>query len=154
MKKKITLFTLLLLSMITYIVFMFYMSEPKYINNPDKTAYYDIEKYDIVSVRPYQGIAYDLKIGMVIQVDTTSFKNSDYAVVKSMQWNNVYNDIKINTDTPGFKIIGKGTFYHKVNHFIGFNIVMITTAFVMIFCVIIFVVLIRLIHDFGKWKIW
>jgi len=144
MKTKIAIFTGLLLSMITYIGWIFYMSEPHYIDNPQSN---EVEKYDIVSIRPYGDIENSLDVGMVIQIDTTSF-NNHYAVVKSTQWRDRYKDIQLNTITPNFKIIGKGTFYHKVNYFIGFNIMMITTVLIMIIAGVLFATLIGLLREF------
>jgi len=55
--------------------------------------------------------------------------------------------ILLNTNTPSYSIVGTGTFYHKVNYLIGFNIMMTTVIFVMIFCVIIFFTLIITLRD-------
>ena len=146
MKTKIALFVILLIIIVSYILWMFYMSEPQYIDNPRKGT--KIEKYDIVSIRPYNNTENSLKIGMVLQIDSTSFKNNDYAVIKSLQYRDTFNDILINTKTPAFKIIGTGTFYHKINYFIGFNLMLLTTFIVMIIGIIVFVTLIRLLLDF------
>jgi hypothetical protein len=150
MKTKIGIFTALLVVMVSYVVWIFNMSEPKYIDNPNRVN--EVKKYDIVSVRPYNNIENSLKIGMALQVDTTSFKNNHYAVVKSLRWSDGFMDIVINSKTPRHKIIGKGTFYHKVNYFIGFNIMMTTTVIIMIICIVLLVTLIRLLREFFRYN--
>ncbi len=148
MKIKITIFTILLVSMISYIVWIFYMSEPEYIDNPQNNK---VEKYDIVSIRPFGNIEFDLELGMVIQIDTT-IPNKHSAIIKSIQWNNTYKDIQLDTATPSYKIIGKGTFYHKINYLIGFNIMMTTIFLVAILAIVISVTLINLLQKILGFK--
>jgi hypothetical protein len=145
MKTKIALFTVLLLIMVSCVAWIFYKSEPQYIDNPTRVNH--VEKYDIVSIRPYNNLENSLKIAMVVQIDTVSF-NNHYAVVKSLRWRDDFSDININSKTPCHKIIGKGTFYHKVNYFIGFNIMLITTWVIIILCFCVGTILISLIREF------
>jgi hypothetical protein len=146
MKAAIALFSVLFLSLIGLVAWMFYMSEPTYIDHPKLPS--EIAKYDIITMRPYGSMESDLFIGMVIQVDTTSFTNNHYAVVKSTQWMKSYRDVKIDTITPNYKIIGRGTFYHKANHFVGFNIMFITTLAIIIIAIVVLVFLVGMIDSF------
>lgn len=146
MKVKIAIFTTLLLGMLFYIGWIFYMSEPKYIDNPQTN---EVKRYDYVSIRPYENIENYLYTGIVLQIDTTSFQNH-YATVKCSDGS--YRDIYINGATRRFKIIGTGTFYHKVNAFVGFNIMMITTLVIAILAIVILVTLIGLIREFLGWS--
>ncbi|MDU9705210.1 hypothetical protein, partial [Helicobacter pylori] len=68
MKVKIAIFTTLLLGMLFYIGWIFYMSEPKYIDNPQTN---EVKRYDYVSIRPYENIENYLYTGIVLQIDTT-----------------------------------------------------------------------------------
>ena len=142
MKTKIILFVSTILLIIGYLVWINYMSEPKYKNNPDRV---DVELYDFVSIRPYGDIENNLDLGLVIQIDTISFQNK-YAVVKTIDGH--YKDIQINGETRQYKIIGTGTFYHKVNAFIGFNIFRITNILIIILGIILVVFLIMSITSF------
>lgn len=146
MKVKIAIFTTLLLGMLFYIGWIFYMSEPKYIDNPQTN---EVKRYDYVSIRPYENIENYLYTGIVLQIDTTSFQNH-YATVKCSD--GLYRDIYINGATRQFKIIGTGTFYHKVNAFVGFNIMMITTLVIAILAIVILITLIGLIREFLGWS--
>lgn len=148
MKTKFFIFLSLLILMITYVGWIFYISEPKYVDNPTEWSDNDgnwIEKYQIVSYQ--NGLNYS-SLGMVIQIDTVSFQNQ-YALVKNLDGRGLtnYTKILLNTETPAYSIVGTGTFYHKVNSLIGFNIMMVTVIFVMIFCVIIFFTLIITLRD-------
>lgn len=146
MKVKIAIFTTLLLGMLFYIGWIFYMSEPKYIDNPQTN---EVKRYDYVSIRPYENIENYLYTGIVLQIDTTSFQNH-YVTVKCSDGS--YRDIYINGATRQFKIIGTGTFYHKVNAFVGFNIMMITTLVIAILAIVILITLIGLIREFLGWS--
>lgn len=163
-KTKIAIFTTLLITIIAYIGWIFYMSEPKYIDNAKTYRQNEIERYDVVSSKDNYG---NTNLGMVIQIDT-NFKNEHRAIVKNLD--PVYSWDKITTihlyilhdstsETYGFtadyRIIGKGTFYHKVNTFVGFNIMMITTILIGIVGAIIFYTLTGILFEMlGIRSIW
>lgn len=142
MKTKLAILSTILICLISYIAWIFYMSEPKYVDNPDQQDYPN--KYDIVSMITYNN---EVELAMVIQVDSNSFQNH-YATVKSItnRWDKFYR-IQTGTVTPQFHIVGRGTFYHKVNHFVGFNIMFITTICIMIIAAVIFTVCIGIVRD-------
>ena len=145
--------------MLFYIGWIFYMSEPKYIDNAKTDKQNNIEKYDIVSTVDNSN---NVSLGMVIQIDS-NYKNETRAIVKNFEY--VYSNYKIQyihlkeySDSTGggfvtdYRIIGKGTFYHKVNSFVGFNIMMITTFVIIILAIVILVTLIGLIREFMGWS--
>ena len=157
MKKKAIIFTTLLIGMISYITWIFYMSEPKYIDNAKAESQNNIEKYDVVNTVNSNG---DVCIGVVIQIDN-NFKNETRAIVKNFEHpysNDAFTTIHLKDIiakdstkagfTQDYRIIGKGTFYHKVNHFIGFNIMMTTNAFVIIMILIIGSTLIGIVREY------
>lgn len=147
-KKMIFLFSSLILLMLCYIAWVFYISEPKWISNPNKSTK-DVETYDIVSIRSSYGLDNELLVGIVIQVDTTTFKNTNYAVVKIIGgYHDEYRNIVTNTITPNYSIVGAGTIYHKINQFVGFNLMRITTIFIIIISSIIFITLLRILYLF------
>ena len=152
MKTKIAIFAGLLLLMIAYIGWIFYMSEPHYIDNAKLNEQYKIERYDVVStVNGYN----QLSIGLIIQIDSVDAKETR-ATVKNFVHSGYGDDytnihLKKNSDTTfitDYRIIGKGTFYHKVNSWIGFNIMMITTIVIMIIAMVVLVTLIGLLRKF------
>lgn len=65
---------------------IFYMSEPKYVDNPQQEIYPN--KFDIVSIPKYEN---EVELAMIIQVDTSS-SNRKYATVKSIthSWDDFY----------------------------------------------------------------
>ena len=140
------------------------MSEPKYINNAKTERQNEIEKYDVVSTNDTYG---NTNLGMVIQIDT-NFKNKTVTEAIVKNFDNAYHWDRITTihlkkyvdsatNEPGFvqldyRIVGKGTFYHKVNSFVGFNIMMITTFIIIILAIVILVTLICLVREFLGWS--
>lgn len=138
---KIIISALLLIIMGFFVGWIFYMSEPKYIDNDYKVP----QKYDIISIPigEYQMIGGETKIGMVLQMDSSTM------LIKTMD--NTFINIPIN-NISGYKIIGKGTFYHKVNTFIGFNIMMVTAIIIIIFSVIILFTLIGILREVMGYK--
>ena len=119
------------------------MSEPQFIDNPESTWY--PKRYDIITWETKY--VYSVSAGMVIQMDTTSM-NHKYITVKSLygRGDDFYR-FKVGTVTPEWHIIGKGTFYHKINHFVGFNIMLITTICIMILAIIILITCIGIIRQ-------
>lgn len=117
--KNLGLFTTLLFLMLIYIGWVFYLSEPTYIDN----CYKSVEKYDYISVSRYshswneQSGTFEVENGIVLQVDSTK------AIIKVNSWNEFQ---EIDLKQHKFRIIGKGTLYHKINNYVGMNIMMIT----------------------------
>jgi hypothetical protein len=108
-----------LCSMIYYLGWVFYVSEPKYINN----CYKKIEVYDYVSVPRYSyGNSLDngaeVENGIVLQVDSVNF------LVKTHRYSDEFRQLSMKNSR--YRIVGKGTIYHKVNQYVGFNIMLIT----------------------------
>lgn len=158
-KIKIAILITLLSSMIFFIGFIFYMSEPNYIDNVGSNRQYKIHKYDVVSTANNNSI----NIGVVIQIDSVSFKDTR-ATVKNFEYaysNDKYRIIHItpiatkdstkDCFTIDYSIIGHGTFYHKVNSFVGFNIMMITVFIIVILLIIIARILILTIDELMGW---
>jgi len=161
MKAKIAIFTTLLLGMLFYIGWIFYMSEPKYIDNAKTDKQNEIERYDVVSTQDSYG---NTNLGMVIQIDS-NFKKETRAIVKNFEYVYSFNalttiHLKGYTDSASakegfvtdYRIIGKGTFYHKVNSFVGFNIMMITTVVIIILAAVVLITLICLLREFLGWS--
>lgn len=138
MKKIITL-VLVLISMIAYIGWVFYISEPQYINNCNKSP----EQYDYVSLPDYTYhfmSNQEVYNGLVLQVD------DKYALVKvDKTYNDAYYELDLKKSK--FRVIGTGTIYHKVNGYIGFNIMMITQVLIGILLVILAVYVIGTIKE-------
>lgn len=139
-KNKIVLFTTLLVIMITYIGWVFYISEPKYIDN----CYKKVEKFDYVSIPKSQ--YWDLKTGnvdvengIVLQIDSTK------AIVKLVRWSTEF--IEMDLKQHNFRIIGKGTIYHKVNNYVGINVMSITQIFIGILSAILIIILVTILID-------
>jgi hypothetical protein len=128
-KNKIILFVGLVISMLFYISWVFYISEPQYIDNINKP----IERYDYVTLpKPqysWEGTKRETVNGIVLQT------NGIKALVKTKEWCEIFYELDLKTSD--YRIIGKGTIYHKVNDFVGFNIMAITQIFVAILCVAI-----------------
>lgn len=122
-KQQLILFSTLMVLMICYIGWVFYISEPQYIDNSNKS----LERYDYVSIPKYTfswSSDQEVKNGIVIQVDNTS------ALVKTREYRDEYYELDLKKSK--YRIIGKGTIYHKVNHYVGFNIMIITQFLIMI----------------------
>ena len=129
MTKKKSAFALLafILSMLSFIIFIFYSSEPKFIDNISTNQ--KIEAFDYISLpdRLYVNIGSEsnqyVNNGLVLQSDGIN------ALVKV---NEGYreNMVQINLKDHQYRIVGKGTWYHKVNQYVGFNIMIITQVFI------------------------
>lgn len=129
MSKKKSAFALLalMLSMLSFIIFVFYSSEPKFIDNISPNQ--KIVAYDYISVPSslWHNIGSEdnqyVNNGLVLQTDGVN------ALVKV---NEGYRDdmIQINNKAHEYRIVGKGTWYHKVNQYVGFNIMLITQIFI------------------------
>lgn len=122
MNKTIKLSIGILISII-YIIISFYLSEPQYIDNVDQK----LDKYDYVSI--FEKYGDDVVNGMVMQVD------DKYVLIKYTEYGrDQFAQLNIKEST--YRVVGKGTIYHKVNDHIGFNIILLTQFFVMILMVI------------------
>ena len=138
-KIKIAVFITLICSMIYYIGWVFYMSEPKYIDG----CYKKPERYDYVSIPEYR-YSYETKQevinGIVLQVDSTT------ALVKCKKWLDEFYELDLKKSD--YRIIGKGTIYHKVNDYVGFNIMLITQIFIGILTAILIITVTSILQDF------
>lgn len=124
-KIKIIVFITLLASMIYYIGWVFYVSEPKYVDN----CYKKVEVFDYVSVPRYSyGNSLDngaeVENGIVLQVDSSNF------LVKTHRYSDEFRQLSIDKSKSRYRIVGQGTIYHKVNQYVGFNIMLITQIFI------------------------
>lgn len=124
--------------MIYYVGWVFYISEPKYINNCNKK----IEKFDYVSIHEYK-YSFEEKQevlnGIVLQVD------EKFAIIKVKEWRDRYYELDLKK--ADYRIIGTGTIYHKVNGYVGFNIMFITQIFIGVFSVILIISLMSILKD-------
>lgn len=135
MKRKKIILASLILMMMCYVGWIFYISEPTYIDNCNK----NIEKFDYVSItrNPYDN---EVKTGLVLQVDR------NYAIVKVDKYgSSYYYEIAINS--TDYRIIGTGTLYHKVNTYIGFNIMLITQICILVIMAILIITQASILRD-------
>ena len=110
---------LILINTLYYVGWVFYISEPTYIDN----CYKPIERYDYVSVSGrYYHTKGEVENGLILQRDSTSALIKCKRPFPYMNFN--YYQLNIKEDT--YRIIGKGTIYHKINDYVGFNLMVIT----------------------------
>lgn len=120
-KTKLLISTTLIAMMLGYIGYVFYLSEPNYIDNCRKP----IEKYDwVVIPAAYEG---NVKAGVVLQRDDLTF----ILKIRDTYHTELY---AINIEKGNYKIIGEGTIYHKINDYVGMNIMVITQIMIGILC--------------------
>lgn len=137
-KTKVIVFLSLLISMIFYIGWVFYVSEPKYIDSCYKVP----ERYDYVSIPEYKyswQINQEVINGIVLQVDSTK------ALIKVKKWSSRF--YQLDLKNPDYRIIGKGTIYHKINDYVGFNIMLITQILIAILSIVIGVTVFTTLND-------
>lgn len=140
-KVKAALFFTLLIPMISYIMWVFYVSEPKYVDN----CYKKVEAFDYLSLPPYDFESdYNtanntVENGLVLQIDSSK------AIVKIDNFTTTYKEVDLKKHK--FRIIGKGTVYHKVNSYVGTNIMLISQVFIAIICAMICYSLVTLLKD-------
>ncbi|MEY2701924.1 MAG: hypothetical protein RLY43_557 [Bacteroidota bacterium] len=142
MKKKnikVAIFIVLTISMIYYIGWVFYTSEPTYIDNCNKK----VEQFDYVSVKKYEWSNGRVEVinGIVLQVDDSK------AIIKCKEHSFSDDYYELDLKENNFRIIGKGTIYHKVNNYVGFNLMLITQLFIGILCAIIIITLISTLRE-------
>jgi hypothetical protein len=110
---------------ITYLAWTWYVSEPTYVSGKSNTK---IESYDWVSVPEYGIVRFDstqnqdVETGICLQSDGTT------ALIKlEPHFLGGSSDLtEVNIKSGQWRVIGKGTIYHKVNQYIGFNIFLIS----------------------------
>jgi hypothetical protein len=132
MKRKIIVLTIMNVIMMWFVIFMFKKSEPNYVNNSNRRPM--VWDYVIVTGLDTYGEAH--ADGVVVQTDSTSFVFRYQKGIKmdgptGGLWNIPYN-------AGNYKVIGTGTFYHKVNAYVGFNIMLITTLIIIVFFAVVF----------------
>lgn len=131
-KQRAWLFFGLLIGMIAFILEVFYLSEPKYIDNVDGKQ---IEKYDLIATGAYGNLTNneDVDMGLVLQV------NPGCVLVKDLDhsWND--NKVIDPSQVKSYRVVGRGTIYHKINNYVGFNIMLITQALIGI-CLAILII--------------
>lgn len=140
-KKKAVLFFSIIVLMCAYIGWSFYVSEPKYIDNITSKK---LEKYDYIAI-PYwdfETSKQQAATAIVIQVDGTR------ALIKTQKYNDELRDIVI--EEHNYRIIGKATVYHKINTYVGFNVMLISQVFIFILLIIIAVTEFNLLSDLLK----
>lgn len=142
-KSKARKFTFLLILMMTYVLGVNWLSEPTYVQGDMPRP----KPFDLVVLPEYESITrtsnVEVEQGMVLQV------SADRALVKIkspyLGGSDSFKDVKISEGA--YRVIGEGTIYHKVNHFIGFNL-MFTSQLVMIgLIVLLFITQIKLLSD-------
>lgn len=128
--------------MLIYIGWSFYISEPKYV---DGISSKKIETFDWIAIYEKEW-SWDnetnVVLGIVIQVD------GDRALVKTDD--NSFpsgrmRDLQISVSK--YRIVGRGTIYHKVNQYVGFNIMMISQVFIGILLLIILFTQVTILKD-------
>jgi hypothetical protein len=77
--------------------------------------------------------------GIVLQVDSTT------ALIKVKKWREEF--YQLDLKKSDYRIIGKGTIYHKINDYVGFNIMLITQIFITILSIIIGVTVFSTLKD-------
>jgi hypothetical protein len=132
--KSNTKFWLLTAASVVYLAWTFYISEPQFLDNSNKK----IETFDWISVPEYN-LSYldstenqEVETGIVLQTD------GERALVKieSRYLGGSSQLEEVNIKSGNYRIVGRGTIYHKVNHYIGFNMFLISQFLITILMVI------------------
>lgn len=156
-KKKAAFLIVLIMLMITYVGWVFYMSEPTYVDGAQiygrempvagETALYPLHTYDFIVI-PKTGSYYSdaenpVMTGLVLQND------NKHALVKIIEGNSHHSEpyYDMILDKSHYRIIGRGTIYHKVNHYIGFNIMMITQMIIGVLIAVLVITTTRLLRS-------
>lgn len=119
--------------MLAYILLVFYLSEPKYSNDVSQG---DPQVYDYVIVPSYSSSTWDhVDQGIVLQRGIgPDGKDRILIKITSDSWSK---DKDVEVKGRDYRIVGKGTIYHKINRYIGFNIMMITQVIVTILLIVL-----------------
>lgn len=135
-KIRVGVSVLIVLCMTLYVGWVFYISEPAYIDNCNKIP----EKFDLVSINPYSFEDGARELGLILQRDSTRF------IAKMLTSSLVRDDFKeFSIESLDYRIIGSGTIYHKINCYVGFNIMIVTQIFISILLFILMVAISPLI---------
>lgn len=116
-----------IIAMVSYILWTFYISEPKYINNINQKQ---LEAFDWISLpEKYsweEGNNQSVVNGLVLQID------GQKALVKTEGRYSFSSDDMVEVDIKAhqYRIVGQGTIYHRVNQWVGFNMMLITQIFI------------------------
>lgn len=135
-KNKIIALVCVVLVMISYIGWSFYISEPKYENDCNR----NVGIYDFITLNEYSYSSGEIKnVDLCIVIQTSK----DIILVKKM---NKYTDtyLELNKNKNNYRVVGKGTIYHKVNNYVGFNIMQLSQIFSVLLISILVIVIISL----------
>lgn len=141
-KSKAWLFLGIISAMIFYVGWAFYISEPKYVNYQERKniAPYDLVSYDEYHLSFQDENVKNVNVGIVLQVDST------IALIKTLEtFSSDLKEVKI--AQHDYRVIGKGTIYHKVNQWVGFNLMLITQIFIGIFAGLLIITQSKLLSD-------
>jgi len=138
-KKREIRLLLLIVAMISYILWVFYISEPVYINNLQNKK---LEVYDYVSISKYRN-TYDqeeMVNGIILQLD------NETALLLVKNYGDKY--YQLNLKSHHYRIVGRGTIYHKVNQYVGFNIMLITQICIGILTAVLIITTVSTLKQF------
>lgn len=142
-KAKARLFFGITIAMIGYIGWSFYISEPKYENNANSRK---LQAYDWVSL-PGHSYSWDKNANMTVENGLVLQIDSSKALVK-IDSGHSWEDMKeLDIAAHQYRIIGRGTIYHKVNHWVGFNIMVISQFLIGALLVMIVVTQSKLLFE-------
>jgi hypothetical protein len=145
-KAKARLFFGLLILMLSYVMFIFYVSEPTYTSNIKDRP---LKPFDFVSVQDdlWRNLGddsnYQVNTGIVLQTDGTKALVS----VKGRYLGSDDELYELKLKDHKYRLIGEGTFYHKVNYYVGFNLMIITQVIIGGLLGILLVTQIKLLSD-------
>lgn len=141
-KIKLLVFTLQFLLLTTSLVFIFMNSEPTYTNDNAKK----IEINDILAVQT-DGYSKDIDLYIVLQVN--HFEPNATALLKELSSGPFPRDAYLTYTHKNLlhNVVGKGTFYHKINAFAGFNLMFVTQFLLSLWLVIVTFVILDTLSD-------
>jgi hypothetical protein len=137
-KKNLIKLSIISTLLLAFVITIFYLSEPTYIDGIDGKS---LAKYDWI-ILPHCYGENRVDEGIVLQVDKT------YAMIKVkgsfMEMTEFYN---ISIAQHEYRTVGKATIYHKINDYVGFNVMFITQAFIIILLIIVYINLFPGLYD-------
>jgi hypothetical protein len=135
-RKKLFFLITLCTILTVFVGWIFYISEPDYIDDVEMIRRGTrLEKYDFVSLPKYQ-FTNEVENAIIIQVDSS---NALAMIDSSFPHHDEYVQLKLKEHK--YRLVGKGTLYHKVNHFVGFNIFFFTELALIILAGVYYVTL-------------
>lgn len=139
-KIKAIVFIAMSAAMIYFICWVFYKSEPEYIDNCKKK----VESYDYVSVKKYsRSDNYnDAFCGIVMQV------GEDVALVKRSDMRDKM--VELDLSESKYRIVGRGTIYHKVNSYVGFNVMIVVQSLIVALLIVVMIAFFSTLHAMLK----